>query len=93
MNMDNSESSEPPVDETKVEGTENSSAAEEQPVPKAKVHRHHPKLMEAVERGVEAWYERHIRNTTLARDTPAYNHLQSVISELSKCIGKELGDE
>lgn len=47
----------------------------------------------AVARGVEAWYASCIRDTALARDTLAYNHLQSVMPELSKFIGKELNNE
>jgi hypothetical protein len=47
----------------------------------------------SVARGVEAWYASCVRDTVIARDTPAYNHLQSVVPELSKFIGKELNDE
>jgi hypothetical protein len=52
---------------------------------------HEPDALElAIARGVESWYAAHVRDSAIARDTPAYNHLHSVVPELSKHIRKEL---
>lgn len=44
----------------------------------------------AVDNGIEAWWSQFVRNSAIARDTPAYNHLRRVLPELSKLINEEM---
>lgn len=44
----------------------------------------------AIERGVTAFVDQHLRNSTFSQDTPAWNHFQAGLPVLIGCIAKEL---
>lgn len=52
---------------------------------KAKVH------TAAVNKGVEAWVDQHLRNTDFSRDTAAWNVLQGALPHLAPMITEEIG--
>lgn len=45
---------------------------------------------EAARRAVEAFVEKHLRNSDFSRDTPAWNHFQAGIPVLIGCIAEEM---
>lgn len=44
----------------------------------------------AINRGVRAWVDKHVRNSPVARSTEAWNHLQKILPELAPLIEKEV---
>lgn len=44
----------------------------------------------AVKRGVEAFLDQHLRNSSFSRDTPAWNHFQAGLPVLIESITKEV---
>lgn len=48
------------------------------------------KIEEAVVRGVDAFVDQHLRNSSFSRDTPAWNHFQEGLPALIGSIVTEL---
>lgn len=66
-----------------MEDKKNTGAKPKAPVPVDTVEK-------AVKRGVDAFIDAHLRNSSFSRDTPAWNHFQAGLPVLIESITKEV---
>jgi hypothetical protein len=48
-------------------------------------------VLEAINRGIDAWVNANLRNTAFSQDTAAWNHLQGALPLLGPAIKGEIG--